>query len=67
MLAKMYEVTAPFRWGKRDYGIGDLIEIRLRSHTRHPTLAGKLRPHGIDSTRARAMKAEASSQAAASG
>lgn len=62
--SNLYQVTQPLRWATRDYSPGDLIEIRLRSHLRHPTLAGKVVPFGIDSTRARAFKAEAPSQAA---
>lgn len=63
LTGKMYQVTKPFRWATRDYQPGDLIELRLRSHLRHPTLAGKVVPFGIDSTRAKAMKAEVVSQA----
>jgi hypothetical protein len=63
LTGKMYQVTKPFRWATRDYQPGDLIELRLRSHLRHPTLVGKVVPFGIDSTRAKAMKAEVASQA----
>jgi hypothetical protein len=41
-MAKLYQVVKPFRWATRDYSPGDLIELKLRSHLRHPTLAGKV-------------------------
>lgn len=63
LTGKMYQVTQPFRWAQRDYHPGDLIELRLRSHLRHPTLAGKVTPFGIDSTQARAIIVEAPSSA----
>lgn len=65
MASRLYQVTKPFRWATREYSPGDLIELRLRSHARHPTLAGRIAPFGIDSTRARAIKAESPSQAPA--
>ena len=65
MLVRLYQVTTPFRWAKRDYAVGDLIELRLMSHLRHKTIAGKVTPYNIDSTRAKAFKAESPSQAPA--
>lgn len=63
MLARLYEVMKPFRWAKRDYGTGDLIELRLMSHLRHPTIAGKVKPYSIDSARAKRIVTEAAPQA----
>lgn len=63
MAGKLYQVTKPFRWATRDYHVGDIIELKLRSHLRHPTIAGHVVPFGIDSTRAKAMKTEAPSPA----
>jgi hypothetical protein len=67
MAMSLYRVTAPFRWAKKDYSEGDLIELRLRSHLRHPTLAGKVQPYGIDSVRAKAIDTEAVPQASRRG
>lgn len=64
MLARLFEVTTPFRWAKRDYAAGDLIELLRMSHLRHKTIAGKVKPYNIDSARAKAIKTEAPPQAA---
>jgi len=45
-MAKLYQVIQPFRWATRDYVPGDLIELRVRSHLRHPAIAGKVVPVG---------------------
>lgn len=65
MLARLFEVTTPFRWAKRDYAAGDLIELLRMSHLRHKTIAGNVKPYNIDSARAKAIKTEAPPQATA--
>lgn len=66
MAVQTYKVTTPFKWATKEYAVGDLIELRLRSHLRHPALAGKVVPFGIDSARAREVKSEATPQTAVS-